>query len=59
MATRGDVSRGMVKGMMGTKECTCCDEHQVMYGSVESLYCTLESNITLCVNYTGIKKKDI
>lgn len=24
---------------------------------VESLYCTLETNITLFVNYTGIKKK--
>ena len=23
----------------GDKECTCGDEYQVMYGSVESLYC--------------------
>ena len=26
-----------------------------MYGTVESLYCTPETNITLHVNYTGIK----
>ena len=28
-----------------------------MYRIVESLYCTPEANMTLCVNYTGIKKK--
>jgi len=27
--------------MMGIKECTC-DEYQVLYGSVESVYCTPE-----------------
>ena len=31
-------------------EGTCHDEHRVMYGSVESLYCTPETNITLYVN---------
>jgi len=36
--------------VMGIKECTC-DEHQVMYGSVESLYYTPETNITLYVNW--------
>ena len=38
-------------GRMGEviKECTG-DEHQALYGSVESLYCTPETNITLCVN---------
>ena len=35
--------------MMGTKEGPS-DEHRVMYGSVESLYCTPETNITLYVN---------
>ena len=39
--------------MMGTKEGPS-DEHRVMYGSVESLYCTSESNITLNVNYIRI-----
>jgi len=33
---------------MGIKECTC-DEHRVMYGSVESgMNCTPETNITHC-----------
>ena len=40
---------------MGIKKCTFCDKHWVMYGIVESLYCTSETNIILCVNYTGIK----
>lgn len=30
----------------------CCDEHWVMHGSVESLYCTSETKITLL---TGLK----
>ena len=38
----------------GVKEGACCDEHQVMHGSVESLYCTPETKITVYVNYTGI-----
>lgn len=33
---------------MGIKEGTG-DEHRVMYGSVESLYCTRETNVTLYV----------
>ena len=40
--------------MMGIKEDTC-DKHPVMYGRVESLCCTPETNITLYVNYTGVK----
>ena len=44
---------------MGIKECTCHDEHRVMCGSVESLDCTPETNITLYVNYTEIKIKTI
>ena len=39
----------------GHQECTCLDEHWVMYGTVGSLYYTPESNITLYVNYAGIK----
>ena len=38
--------------VMGIKEGTC-DEHRVLYESVESLYCTPETNITLML--TGIK----
>ena len=37
----------MGEKMMQIKEGTCCDEHQVMYGIVESLYCTPETNVTL------------
>ena len=44
---------GWVEKVIRIKECTC-DEHQVLYISVESLYCTPETNITLCVNYFGI-----
>ena len=50
MVTRGEVGGGM--GEIGEGD---HDEHWVMYGSVESLYCTPETNITLYVNYTGIK----
>ena len=39
---------------MEIKDCTG-DEHWVMYGIVESMYCTPETNITLYVNYTQIK----
>ena len=35
---------------MRIKEGTYGDEHRAMYGSVESLYCTPEINITLDVN---------
>ena len=38
--------------MMGIKE-GACDEHRVMYGSVESP----ETDMTLYVNYTGVKIK--
>ena len=30
---------------MGIKEGTCCNEHQLMHGSVNSLYCTPKTNI--------------
>lgn len=42
---------------MGIKEYTGQDEHQVMYISSESLYCTAKTNITLYVSSTGIKIK--
>lgn len=38
-------------------DCTCCDEHRVVYRIVKSLYCTPETRITLYVNYTSRKKK--
>ena len=44
--------------MMGIKEDTC-DEHRVMCGNAESLYCTPENNMSLYVNYTVIFKKEL
>ena len=35
MITRGEVGGRMGKQVMGIKECTCCDEHQVLYVHVE------------------------
>ena len=40
----------------GNLEYTYVDEHWVMYRIVESLYCTLETETTLYVNYTLTKK---
>lgn len=42
--------RGWVKWVVGMKEGACCDEHWVMYVSVESLSSTPETNIALYVN---------
>lgn len=44
------VGGGMGGVVMGIKESTC-DEHQVMYGIVESLFCTPETNIPLFFNF--------
>ena len=44
----GKVGGELVKEAMGIKD-----------GSVESLCCTPEINITLCVNYAGIKIKTL
>ena len=46
---------GMGKYVMGINE-NPCDEQRVMYTSIELLYPTPETNITLCFNYTGIVK---
>lgn len=34
---------------------TC--EHSITYRVAESLCCTSETNLTLCINYTSVKKK--
>ena len=47
MDTRGEMGR--VMGEIGDGECSCCDEHWVMYEIVESLYCIPETSITLSV----------
>ena len=58
MVTRGEVPGpgwGGVGGVgewgkqvMGIKENTCYDEHRLLCGTVELLYGTPETNITLC-----------
>lgn len=51
MADRGKVDGGGgVKLMVGIKDRTW-DEHQLRYGSVELLYRTPETNITLLHSY--------
>ena len=55
----GEAGWEWVKQVMGIKECTC-DEQQVMYGRVESLSCTPETNITSYVTWNlnkNLKKK--
>ena len=42
---------------MGDKAGTCCDEPWALYGSVESLHCTPETNKTLCVNRLELQYK--
>ena len=49
MVTKGEGGGGMGKEVIGIKECIC-DGHWVLYGSVESIYCSPETNITLYVN---------
>lgn len=44
---------------MEIKEGTCHDEHPVMYGTAESLYCTPETNIILYANKVKSKLKKI
>ena len=34
-----------------------CSEHGIRYRLGKSLCCTPKTNVTLCVNYTSIKKK--
>lgn len=40
---------------MVIKESTCRDEPWVLHGSVESLYCTPETNITVYIGHMEFK----
>ena len=42
---------------MGRKEPSCRHGHRVLYGRTDSLHYTPQRNITLDVNYLGIKEK--
>ena len=44
-----------MKYVMGIKEGSCHNELGVMYGSVESLYCALGTNITLLTGLKNLK----
>lgn len=55
VVSRGGRWGGWRKQVVGMKEGTFSDDHWVMNASAESLDCTPETNITLCVNSTGIK----
>lgn len=57
LVTRGEVVWGWGKPVTGMKSTLNCGEHGVMYRIVKSRYCTPETNWTLCVIYTGIKKQ--
>ena len=46
---RGNVVNGIVIVLHGSYT---CGEHRITYRIVESLGCTLETTVTLCVNYT-------
>ena len=56
MVARGEVGEGISERDEGEEGYTYPNEHRVMYRIVESLYCTPETNVTLYVNYTRIKK---
>ena len=57
MVTRGEVGERMGEIDDGDWGYIYHGEPWVMYRMIESLYCTSETNITLCVNYTWIWKK--
>ena len=56
MVTREEVGGRMGERGEGDSENTYCDEHWVMDRIAESLYCTTETNVTLHINHTAIKK---
>ena len=47
MVARREVGGGWVRQVMGMEECTHYDEHWVLHGSVESLYCIPGTHFTL------------
>ena len=53
----GDIVNDIIMALMVTVGNYTCGEHSITYRDVESLYCTPETNITLCVNCASIKKK--
>lgn len=56
MVTREEMGSGMSEIGEGNLKYTYHDKHWIMYRFVESVHCTLESNITLDSNYSGKNK---
>lgn len=54
MVTKAAVGEGVE-----TELCTCQDEHWEMYGITESLHCTPKTSVTLYVDDTGIRIKNL
>ena len=53
----GGLGGERVKQVMGIKEGSCPDEHQVIYGIVESLHSIPETHVTLYVNQLELKQE--
>jgi len=49
--SRGNAVYGTVICCMGTDGNHTCGEHSIMYRVVESICCTPETKVRLCVNY--------
>lgn len=52
MVARGEADGGMGEKEKGDKVYITYDDHWVMYRIVQSLYCALETNISLYINNT-------
>ena len=54
----GNIVNDTVIALYGTDYSYTCGKHSsIMDRLVESLYCIPDADVTLCVNYTSIKKK--
>ena len=49
----------LLQGCMVTDGSYTCGEHSIRYREVESLCCTSENNVTLCVSYIKMKTKQL
>lgn len=54
----GRIVHGPVMGRAVTGGSHLCGERSIMCREIESLRCTPESDVTLCVNRTSVKKKE-
>ena len=52
----GSIVNGVIV-LYGDRYSYICVEHSIIYKVVDSLCCTPETNVTLCVNCSSIKKE--